>query len=61
MLPFSHKTPEKYGTLLEARNLNLNAPPFFNLKAEGFSEVKNASATAKSQMPDFEAYFELSV
>jgi len=37
-------------------NPNLNAPPFFNLKAEGFSGVKNASAKAKPQIPKFERH-----
>ena len=58
MLPFSHKTLKKYGILLEARNLNLNAPPFFNLFSEGFSEVKNASAKPKSPCPNFEGHSE---
>ena len=57
MLPFSHKTSEKYGILLEARNLNLNAPPFFNLIAESVSEPQNASTQTKSQEPDFERRF----
>jgi len=58
MLPFSHKTLKKYGTLLEARNLNLNAPPFFNLFSEGFSEVKNASAKPKPQTANSEGHSE---